>query len=533
MDVKKFQKLLFHAPDPRRSAVFVVVTGLIYGLLTAWLLSGTFHRWQYFSVLYFVPSLVYALVTNLSVRKFFKRRACLLGFTNQTLLFFGIVLLNYLPLESSRFFFGSLAFIYSVNVLSFSGISNTKGPRTLFVPWVYILLVGTPFSSPLFTVTQYQLILSYVGVFLFGSFTLFLIYLVEFFFKLTVPDSPLKLFSAFLNKDPISLESGIDITTPLQKLKFKSDDREHEISLPWVHPGPGASLGGGALSTKIIEELNDGGSGYFWHVPSCHEQDPAEPEVVDRILENDDGNKKRSSTATKLHKVESDSYVLQGHRIGDLFLVFLRGSEDDFDLSIFRDIKKRVDGDVVFVDRHPHSPYTHDKLLSYGEDGTEKLEEGVFKLVEKLRDAEQHPIESATEVSDNGKFMLLALQIENETYLYVTLDINGISEELERKLTEIKKNSDFDTVLSLTTDAHENVKFLSMEDDLDLDSLAASAHGIKGKLKRTEMEFTETEMDVSVLGKNSYILETNTKWALHLFPILLAIHYVILLLFVL
>jgi len=68
--------------------------------------------------------------------------------------------------------------------------------------------------------------------------------------------STLQLSSGILGKKAETLDLGYPTRPDVQTLKFENQTGEIDISIPWVHSGPMAGLGGGRLSTDVIEDLN-------------------------------------------------------------------------------------------------------------------------------------------------------------------------------------------------------------------------------------------------------------------------------------
>jgi len=124
-------------------------------------------------------------------------------------------------------------------------------------------------------------------VLIFAAVLLMAVLLVaEFLMNANVRNvSTLQLSSGILGKKAETLDLGYPTRPDVQTLKFENQTGEIDISIPWVHSGPMAGLGGGRLSTDVIEDLNQKGKGFFLHVPSTHKSDPVNPHDYKKILD--------------------------------------------------------------------------------------------------------------------------------------------------------------------------------------------------------------------------------------------------------
>lgn len=523
----KFRKILFHAPTPKRSSVLLFFLGFVYSFLAVALkifyYRTTLLSWIISYTVFVLPAIVYAVISNKVVQNFYKRRSFLLSLLNQALLFFGLVL-SFLSMKLLLFF---VSFSYSINVLSLIGVSGDKGPKNLLYPLIY-------FAPVLY-------VLNYYGIFAFGplrasfffglGIAVFLsIYLADYYFRLGISDvSAVKIFSSFLNKELMSIVHGAEINTIHQNLVFNIDGREYEIMLPWLHPGPVRYIGGGSVSTTLIDELNKEGKGYFWHVPSCHKEDPANPQISDRILDQVSEEIEYQNKATKLLKKESGSFKVYGQKFGEFYIVFVDAEgTDDFENTIFKRIKEERDEKIVFVDLHNHPPLTNDKILLEDEAGANKLQELIHTLLNDLNRKEKYDLKASFQISEEKKFMVLLEEISDETYLFITLDTNGISNRLKEKLNILARGNEFDETLILTTDAHQSIRFLSEEAKIESDKIEDSVKEALETLKSAEVGISEAELkNIQVLGNDSYHLQTSVNFVIHLFPMFLFFIYIL------
>lgn len=528
-DAAKFKKILFRSPKPRTSIISLILLGFIFAFLSSFFEILIFHpnfllSFLLSSLFFILPALIYGLFTTYLIENFYKRRAFLLALLNEFFVFVGILFLAYF--KPGLLFF--LGFAFSINVLAVAGVSSRKGLIPLFYPLIYFIpLLSALQLGKIYSLTTFRII-AFFGV---GAGILFSIHLVEYLFRLNVQASALKIFTSFLNEEVSSLGFGHEIDSLVQTLKFKTESEENLISLPWLHPGPLRYIGGGSMSTTLIENLNEGAGegkkGFFWHVPSSHEEDPCDPKTINRIFEkshSEDPDYKEK--ATKILSRKNEFMEIFGQRFDDIFLILLNVREvDDYETSIFRSIRENTEKKIVFVDMHHHEPSEEGGILSGEEKRAEILSQEILELVDELEKEKESQIKAGMEVSHDGNFMSLVEEVAEEKYLFLTMDRNGIPKKLKEKLTDIQGGGRFDRTIFLTTDAHRSFEFLDEKEEYQLPppNLIDKACS---NVDKSRVGLLEEELkDVRVLGKESYFFEASVNFILHLFPIILTLVY--------
>lgn len=533
-DAPKFKKILFKSPKPSNSLISLILFGFVFGFTSSFFDVLVFHpnfllSFLLSSLFLMLPAVAYGLLTNYLIENFYKRRAFLLSLLNELLLFIGLLLSAYF--ESGLLFF--LGFTFSINVLSIAGVSGRKGPVPLFYPLIYFipLLLILHFGE-IYPLTAFRGI-AFFGV---GFGTLFSIHIVEYFFHLNVQASALKIFTSFLNEDVCSLDFGTEIDALIQTLRLKTGNEESVISLPWLHPGPLRYIGGGSMSSSLIDSLNgdqeEERNGYFWHVPSSHEEDPCDPVTIERIFDKSLSEEPDyKEEATRILKKENECMEIYGQRLDDVYLVLLNVRKvDDYEISIFRNIREKAGKKIVFVDMHHHEPEEEGGILLRGGKKAEILSQVILELLDDLEKEKEYQIKIGMEVSGDRKFMTLVEEVADEKYLFLTMDRNGIPKKLKEKLRDIEKGKRYDRTIFLTTDAHKSSEFLDEDEEFHLPS-ADLIDKASSKLKKAQVGLHEGELkDVKVLGKESYSFEASVNFSLHLFPILLVLVYFLFLL---
>ena len=524
---KKFKHLLRRAPEPITLVVSLIFLSLVYGFIISFLTNGFSLQVSFFLylfslsfVVFCLPALLYGLIT-VHVVKFIDRHGYLLSIFNQTSLFIGLLL----SLSHSTFLLFFVGIIYSVNILAICAMTERKTVVPLFYPIIYILLVffGLSYFAS-FAVSW----LSLLYLLILGVITLILVHFVDYIFKLNAKEvSVLSLVSAYMKNKPLTLPEGFNRNTLLQRLVFSSDE-DVEIDLPGLHPGPVKSIGGGDLAQRLIELRNKDSKGYFWHVPSCHEEDPTRSDISQIIFE-EEADPNFSKGLSKMLKIESGPFEVYGHRAEDFYLIFIDAEgENDFRPEIFEEIRQNYEDKIVFVDLHNHPPFEQGKILHSCEKEAKILKEAVSNLIEDLRDEPLQQLKSSTYVSKDERFMVLLEEINGEKYLFVTLNTNGISRSFLDQLKKIEEKNDFDEVLFLTTDTHHSIHFVIEEGKIDQGEIEEAVQDAKEETKDTKVGLSESFLEgVGVLGREYHAMESSANIIVHLFSALLGAIYFI------
>jgi len=554
-EMEKFRRLVHRAPDYKKSITAILSLGIIYG----WLTYLTIYRdLALFSpqrplsiglIVYVVPAIIYGFLTSFLLQNFKKRRAYLLSLINETTLFVGVVLLLAISREHLfNFIWWWMGLIYSFNVLSLLGIFGSHGKlKSLVYPLIFPGLVFPSLFSiyGIYIVSKSALLFRSLLLLGLGIILLLVIHFIDFLFNFSLRKSErvplLDLVSSFITKQSMSLDSlGTEVNVLLQGLKLRRQEDKREmakIAIPWLHPGPIQSIGGGFLSTAIIDRLNDG---FFWHIPSSHTYDPTNLNFLNQLETKlkDEGETK--SKLTKMVTVrgrdaeikqvndgrgknflEEDEWQIHGQRLEDVYLIALDlPDQDDYDLAIFKNIKDRLGEKIVFVDTHNHA-HTRYNVMQFSSARAEALEKGIIRLIDKLKQKQAYDFEAGIALAE--EMMGLTFKVEEERDLYLTLNRNGLTSELKRDVAEVVNNYDFDNALVMTTDAHTSVK---------LPDNSFSQDKIKNVIDRTldmfpaNLEYIENRLEnISVLGGNYRSVENSISILSHLFILFLLIIY--------
>ncbi len=526
--LKKFQKILFKSPDYKLSLALITIFSLIFGFL-----SGFFDRFPliinprtdtfiYAIFLFLLPTVIYSFITNIILKRFNLDRSFLLGLINQLLVFASIVI----SLGTNRLVASILGILYSINIFAITGTEGKKGIMPILIPLIYFIPVINILNRFVVFNISYVFILYIIGlgIALMGS-----IYITEYFFHLNIPDiSAVKMISSFINDDIATVYCGTKIDTPIQKIKFQNKKENFKIVIPWLHPGPIKGFGGGSMSTEVINMLNKNKKGFFWHFPSSHEDDPVNPEINERVFKKE-GKYKVNKKSSKILNTTSGKFTIYGQKFNNFYLFILEGrKKDDYDSTIFREIRNILNEKVVFVDTHNHAPFSDvDPNIVYGEREAIRLKKSIIKLKERLDQEKLYEFKISTYVSDKLDFSIINQEIDGKKYLYITLDSNGISEELTKKLYKYRNEKTYDEMIFLTTDAHNVSDFIIKEKNINLEVIDSSIIKTEKKLSKGKISFMEEILeDVKVLKDDWHKVIASLNYMFHFFPVAIIVIYI-------
>lgn len=543
--MKKFLRIYKRAPDYKSSLLTIILSGFIYSGISSLIATGIplslneFSSYLYLTLLngiliFSLPTIIYASIVLATLKGFKKRRAFLLVLINQFILFIGLIF----PIEHMIWFF--IVLIYSINLLSIHAVKGSKKwvtRKSLIIPLLYVGLVLFPvfslYDEKILLNWKYNLTLLFVS-----AIILFLIIkFLDSLFKISMESDPqfsiTDLVSRMITGENISLRGlGKIIGVPLDTLKLKKDNEAFSISIPWLHPGPVQNIGGGTMSSKIIKKLNRDGQGFFWHMPSSHNYDPVNLNFIDQVVSTADQEPENYfDEATKMitvqEKHENEEWKVHGQKVGSINLIILEiEGEDDYDLSIFSDLKEKYPN-LVFVDSHNHKPVLNDQILYREEPKALKLRKMITKVIENLSEEEMKPLKIGYSYNKEKSAVITA--VDGQTNILLSFDRNGVPPQLKEIIKKTSPDG-ISNLITMTTDAHTGIDFLKPEQEehssseikqvikTALDAVKPGKIGlVKDRLKGVE-----------VLRGSFYQIRTSVTMLSHLFLLLLGLFYIIL-----
>ncbi|AEH39122.1 DUF2070 family protein [Halopiger xanaduensis] len=342
--------------------------------------------------------------------------------------------------------------------------------------------------------------------------------------------SAFALTSGLLKGERSALDLGYPARPDVQTLTV-DNGRELTLAAPWIHPGPLGGFGGGELSSEVIDELNDAGTGFFLHVPCTHKEDLADPADVTKVVDAI-GNPETVSAASRLHAAEYDDLEFYGRTIDGKKIVFFEAEGiDDYHPGVFmRDVSK---DDVLLVDMHNHHIHAElDREIQYGTEEADRLKRCFDDFLEQLEGAETFPYSAGFAV-DCGDHPLMALveEVGGQRTLVFGVDTNGITDDLRAQRERFK--GEFDEVILFSTDTHASVHDLANMDDFDIETVTNTVRRAADRISDARIGLTNDRTDRLRLLKLDYSgLVFSVNILIRLVIISLAAFYVFLVLWV-
>lgn len=480
-NVDVFKKIVFSLPDFRQTFSAIIALGIVYSaLFYAAVEVFTLLELKLFSIIFIaVPVMVLpAVVSGELLYRFLpdypRNWGYFLALSNMTILFvYGLILsgannftnawqifwIALITLYLSNFF----VLLLTVGYKYVTEIASLSTVQPLLVLFSFHIFIGQYLMIP---VEEYVLNLGML--FLAGLVLLAAFAVTEYLIRANLDGiSVIQLTTGLLQKKQEALELGYETRPDVQTFEIQNENGEATLVIPWIHPGPLEGFGGGRVTSNIIEELNEGGDGFFLHVPSTHKSDPADPQDYRKILEAVEEPEKVGK-ASKLLKKQYGETVFYGRKFNGREVIYMETDGfDDYELPIFREI---IDPEeTLIVDLHNQDREEEvRKEAWYNTEDARELREKFQRFQEELRELERHDYRAGFS-SVNGEDPVFAMveEVDGERTLTFGIEGNGTSEELRALKNEFE--SEFDEVVLFTTDTHRSIHQLSRDKQIEAD----------------------------------------------------------------
>ena len=505
--ITTLSKLLFRAPDPKKTALSILVIGLLMGLIIDLGPGGLIYGFVIFVCPAYAAAYCSMWLIQYYGERFFLRRAMLT----------------------------SLAGIVIVGIVLVVG---TLVQPLLGLGWRFLVIYGYCLDLAMrYLVVRTSCIKHRKFTFLVSSLTMSFVFL--FFLPLTIPDTSLLvknyiptleetrfiilsvlslLGTAFLFTEvvnaPMKNEFGLTATdllgyflsymtsetreleelfhkmegeasVPLNTMVFrrKSDSSTKLIALvPGVHPGPMGDLGGSDLPAKMRAALQEKDEAIMcFHGSSTNDLNPVDnsqcrkvADVARRMV----GETKEFNDTVSRAAIHRDTSTLSAQLFGkDAFIVHepTGGVVDDINLSVAVLTETRVKelgtGEVMFADCHNHADKTAG-VLDFGHKLSKTIVESAVSVTRDAMKGEQYPFrmgygEDSSFTKEEGlgamgiQVMVLELQLEGaaseggEHYrvAYILCDGNNMLPRFAGEAAKLALEL-VDHVRVMTTDNH-------------------------------------------------------------------------------
>ncbi len=372
-------------------------------------------------------------------------------------------------------------------------ISFTQ-PVTLLV--IFHFLLGRSLEIPALTYA-----FNFAALLVAVVFLVTLLKLVDYLIGSNTDVSAFELTSGLLQDERESLDTGYEARPDVQTLQIDNGE-EATLAAPWVHPGPLGGFGGGKLSDRMIEHLNENGKGFFLHVPCTHKEDLADPKDAEKIMDAVERPEK-TGEASEMIKKEYDGFRFYGRKIGDKKMVYLDADEiDDYHTAVFMEDQDRED--VLLIDLHNHDIHEGpEKEVQYGTTEAEKLKNGFEDFLNQLEDLEFHDYSAGVEVGQcEHPIMAMVEEVNDQKVLIFGIDTNGVTEDmrdLRKKLAQ-----EYDYALLFSTDTHSSIYDLANMKHSEVGKAEEVIEKAEENVSEASIGFTNQKADELSLLKLDY-----------------------------
>ncbi len=401
-------------------------------------------------------------------------------------------------------------------------ISFTQ-PLTLLV--VFHFFLGRSLEIPALTYA-----FNFAALLVAVVFLVVLLKLVDYLIGSNTEVSAFELTSGLLQDERESLDTGYEARPDVQTLQIENGEKA-TLAAPWVHPGPLGGFGGGKLSDRMINYLNEDGKGFFLHVPCTHKEDLADPDDAEKI-KNALEEPKKTSRASEMITKEYDGFRFYGRRIGDKKMVYLDADEiDDYHTAVFMEDRDRED--VLLIDLHNHDIHEGpEKEVQYGTVEAEKLKNGFEDFLEELDELELHEYSAGFEVGrSEHPIMATVEEVNGQKVLVFGIDTNGVTEDMRELREEYSKEYDYSLLFS--TDTHSSIYDLANMKHSEVGKAREVIEKAGDNVSDASIGFTNTKTEALSLLKLDYSgLVFSINILIRLVVISLAFLYLLLILWI-
>jgi len=477
-NLDSFEKLIFSTPSKKKLVALNLIESLLFGSLTYWVIKKfTSISLEPLSLgslvvfIYLIPALASAKGVEWMFKKFKGDWGFLLTAINQFVFFlFSIVILATDSIATAwNVLWIALITVYMMNILILSlTLGNNKTKKIILTGGIQPVLVlasfhiffGRALRIPLET---YILNLGLVAAA--GVSMLLLLLILEYLISSNISNiSALNLTSSLIQNKKETLDVGYPCRVEVQSLEIENTEKLR-IGAPWAHPGPIGGFGGGDLTQNFIERLNTDSEGFFFHVPSNHEEDLVSPDDQEKLFDAL-SQPEKTSNASKMIEKDIGYGKLYGRRLGDKKIIFIDIYDyDDYEVAVFKetlDLK-----DTLIVDLH-NEPESKSKEMYYGTSIAENLRSKIRKFEKEVEKLDLHDYRAGFKV-ENGEKSILAIEeeVNGQKTAIMGFDYNGLPEGMET--LEERTEKDYDNFLVLSTDTHSSLDELAERHDYKIE----------------------------------------------------------------
>lgn len=460
-NLESFERFVIAIPPTRRVVALIAGLSLLAALLSTGALAVTGDGAVLTGLILFGTFAGGALIggesIRLLVRSYPRNWAYFLGCLSLVLA--GAVLPVALLVESTAAIWFALgtAFLFSFQVLIISdGFSRFPLQATASAVQPAILLGGlslTPALSISATHLPYAAVV--VGV---GAALVLVSWFIGWLLRANVSEvGALEITSHLVQRKELHLGMGEEMEVPVQTFAVETDAGKTSVVAPWVHPGVLEGVGGGRLTTNLLNALTDAGErAFFWHVPSTHLSDSADPRVHEPIFAAV-SDPETTDEASKLISRTYGETTFHGRRYGEKRLIFFESDRyADIEVDIFGEI---IDPEeTLVVDRHARVEESGRFQVHRESPHAETLRDYLRRFIDELDEQPLAPYRAGDALSiasDDISLYALVEEVDGQRTVCLTADQNERPYALASVQAELE--AEYDEFLLFTTDTHASV----------------------------------------------------------------------------
>lgn len=515
-----WKKVIFSIPSLKKIIAGTLVLGCIYsGLVYLGLKFFTSIILEPFIIpfiavfLFILPTLVSGELLHKFIPDYPRKWGYFLSFCNLNILFIYSMILtgannfinawNVLWIALTTVYLSNfLVLMLTIGYDYIKRISLLSFIQPLMILSAFHFFLGRTLEVPLF------IYLTNFGVVIFAGIILLLALLTtELFIKSNVENvSVIELVAGLLQKRQEKLDLGYSARPDVQTLEIQNESDKATIAIPWIHPGPIEGFGGGEITTKLIEALNQEDKGFFFHVPSTHKSDPANPEDYKKILDVVE-SPETVSKASKLLKKQYGDVILYGRKLNGKKIIYMDASDlgnyDDYELAVFREIIDPEETIIIDLHNHERELQGERQEVWYNTETAELLRGYVLDFLEELEDEEVHDYNAGFDVDTKGTQVFSTVEeVDGQKTLLFGIEGNEAGEEMQRLEEEYKQ--EFDEVVMFTTDTHRSIHELSQEKQVEPDRVRETVKKSLENISPAHIGFTSRKAEKMRLLKDDY-----------------------------
>lgn len=514
-NVDIFKKIVFSLPDLKYQVLAMILLSPLYAGIS-YVAFDLFAPLQIYPLLipitavlvFLLPSLVAAELFYYVLPDYPRNWSYFLSLTNQLILFVYTLILSGANNAGNAWSVVWLTIIticlVNILVLIMSiGIEWTRRIIPLsFAQPVTLLLVFHFFLGRSLDLTAFSYVFNFVALIIAALFLIVLLKIVDYLIGSNTDVSAFELTSGLLKDEREALDLGFEASPDVQTLAV-DNGKELTLAAPWVHPGPLGGFGGGEISDRVIQHLNEGKEGFFLHVPCTHKEDLADPDDSQKIIDAIQEPKRSTGKASELVSKDYDRVSFYGRRLGDQKVVYMSAEGiDDYDVGIFmRDVDR---DDVLLIDLHNHDIHEGpEKEVQYGTLEAEKLKSAFDDFLTFLEDRPLHEYRAGFDVNQcEHSLMALVEEVNGQKTLVFGVDTNGVTEDL-RDLRDAYRD-EFDEVLLFSTDTHASVYDLANMKSSDVPQMKETVDTALSEVDDAKAGFVNNKTEPLQLLKLDY-----------------------------